>query len=314
MGTEEAKKLIDELAEMGVMMLVFSGGEPLLRKDLFDLAKCASLKGVIPGIGTNGTLIDNEAVEKLENSGVRYLLVSLDGASPETHDRVRGVPGAFNKAVSGIKASINAGLPVITATTIMKSNYKEIPAILELSAKLNAVMFNTFGIIPCGRGMGIFQTEDVTPQEREELLNHLYRKSQELRGKIVAGRFDYTIWSRVLLTNIEKESPVAYQRVLQMCKAIGGCSAGRWRASITPDGVVWPCSYLPKDVGNVREKSFREIWFESEVLKDLRNIEKIKSACGSCKFRDLCRGCRSRAYAYTGDYHAADLGCIISGG
>jgi len=320
LSDEEVKRIIDELDEIGVVAIAFSGGEPLVRKNFFEIARYASSKGFYVAVATNGTMITEEVARKMKESGIRYVEVSLDGASPETHDSFRGIEGAFEKAVEGIKNAKEQGMMTAIATTITTHNYYEVEDLIELALKLGVDRFIHFNFIPTGRGEKIVN-EDLTPEERERLLRFLYKKSKELKGRLQVFS-TAPQYARIALQEALKrgEGEISFtfyggnvkNRMIGIAEFISGCGAGRMYCGITPDGKVKPCVFMPIIVGDLREKSFSEIWNNSEILKSLRDRSDLKGHCGTCRYKYVCGGCRSRAYAYSGDIKGYDPGCIYN--
>ena len=310
--TEEAEKLIDELAECGVVALSFAGGEPLIRPDFVEIATYAKQKGFHISLATNGTLITQKIAKKLKGTGIDYVEISLDGAKPETHDSFRGISGIFKRTVEGITSCVRAGLYTGIATTVTKSNLEEIPEIYELAKKLGVQFLIFFNFIPSGRGKDIINL-DITPEQREDLLNFIY-------GKMVSDSKPQVMCTAPQLGRVCVQNGTSIPshfftqetigKYAELCEFIGGCGAGRLYCSIEPNGDVQPCVFMPIKIGNTREKPFKEIWHNSEVLKKLRDRSQLRANCGSCEYKFVCGGCRSRAYAYFDDVLAPDPGCI----
>lgn len=316
--TEEAARVIDDLADMGVAAIAFSGGEPLLRPDFFDLVREARDRGIFPAVATNGTLITKEVARRLKEAGVGYVQISLDGASPATHDSFRGVEGAFERALEGIKNSVDQGLFVEVSTTVTRLNMGELNAIIDLCKKLRVNWFMMFNFVPTGRGRFITEN-DLSPIERENVLRELWnrlKEDPELPVLSTAPQF-----ARVALQAEEGEVKVVpthfYNMTLQgrlegLSEFVGGCGAGRCYAAIEAEGDVQPCVFFPLTVSNVRKAKFSETWDTNPVFWDLRDREKLKGGCGACKYKYVCGGCRARAYGYFNDYLAPDPGCIMN--
>lgn len=320
LSTEEAKRVVRDLADIGVVAVAFSGGEPLLRRDFYEIAKLAHEHGMYTAVATNGTVVTREVAEKLREAGVGYVQVSLDGARAETHDSFRGVRGAFEKAIAGIRNLVEAGVFTEVATTVTKLNYREVMEIIELCEELGVDWWMMYNFVPTGRGREITKL-DLSPAEREELLRMLWLKLREGSGVQVLSTAPQ--FARVAL-QAEGEgdevvvpghfyNPKLRGRLIELSSFIGGCGAGRLYCAIDADGSIYPCVFLPLRVGSVRESSLGEVWACSDVFWDLRDREKLKGACGSCRFKYVCGGCRARAYGYFRDYLAPDPGCIYSG-
>lgn len=317
--TEQAKKVVDELYEAGVVALAFSGGEPTLRRDFLEIVKYAHDKGFYVSIASNGTLITKEFARKMKEAGVGYIEISLDHSNPEIHDEFRGVKGAWEKTVKGIKNCVEAKITTCIATTVTKYNYDDIPNIVELSKKLKVDRFIAFNFIPTRRGKEIIDS-DLTPEQREELLNFLYDKLEEDNNLEVFSTCP--AYARISLERVEKGkgkdvAPTHFANVelggkaIALADFIGGCGAGRNYCSIEYNGDMQPCVFIPIKIGNVLKDGFKNLWENSDVLKKLRDRELLKNGCGECKYKYVCGGCRARAYAYYNDILASDPGCII---
>jgi len=316
--TEEALDVIDQLSRAGVVALAFAGGEPLMRKDIYELCSYAASRNMYVAIATNGTMITEEVARKLEESGVRYVEVSIDGSRAEIHDSFRGVDGAFEKAIQGIKNLKKTNILTAIAITVTQENFDDFDNVVELALELGVSRLVEFNFIPTGRGRFIAE-KDLTPQQREELLRKMYRKSMELSGRLELFS-TAPQYARIALEETRRrgEGEISFtfcggkvdRRVAEIAEFISGCGAGRLYCAITPDGKVKPCVFMPITVGDLREKSFQEIWDTSEVLKLLRDRENLKGSCSRCQYKYVCGGCRSRAYGYFGDILMPDPGCI----
>ncbi|MEA2054506.1 MAG: radical SAM protein [Candidatus Thermoplasmatota archaeon] len=316
LSTEEAKRAIDIFDRAGVTIIAFSGGEPLVRPDILELTKYAADKGIYVAIATNGTLITKEKAREMNEAGVQFVQISLDGASAETHDKFRGIQGAFDKTVDGVKNSVEKGFFVEISTTATKYNYKEIPDIIRLSEELGANWFMAFNFIPTGRGKDIVKV-DLTPDEREEMLKMLWNELKARKNINVLSTAPQ--FARVALQQEEGEdekvvpthfyNPKLAGQLVDLAEFIGGCGAGRFYMAMHANGDLQPCVFFPLKLGNIREDDFEELWIHNKVLQDLRDKDLLKG-CDTCDYRYYCGGCRARAYAYTGDYLSPDPGCI----
>jgi radical SAM protein with 4Fe4S-binding SPASM domain len=317
---EEALKAIDEFALDGVVALAFSGGEPLMRKDFFEVASYAAKKDFYVSLATNGTLINKEVAKKLKDSGVQYVEISLDGFE-ETHDEFRGIKGAWKKTVEGIKNCVDAGIDTCVATTATHYNLKEIPKLMEFAEKeLFANRFIVFNYVPTRRGKEIVE-EDLSPEEREELLDFLYSKliDPNCRLDVFSTAPQYAVSSlkyaegpAVATHFTNKEAMELLRgRTKTLTEFIGGCGAGRLYCGLEPNGDVQPCVFIPIKIGNIREQSLIDIWRNSPVLKEIRDREKFEG-CGKCDYKYVCGGCRARAYGYFNDLKAPDPSCSFN--
>ncbi|MCD6466856.1 MAG: radical SAM protein [Methanomicrobia archaeon] len=317
LSKEERYNVIDQLSDAGVVAVAFSGGEPLISKDFFDIAKYAHEKEMYVSVASNGTLITKEVAKKLREIGVGYIEISLDSTDFKIHDQFRGVKGAWEKTVQGIKNCVEVGITTCIATTTTRYNYEDIPNMIDLAIKLKVDRFIHFNFIPTGTGKEIID-QDILPEQREKLLNYLYDKLEEDNGLQVfstAPQFARVSLERVESGKGKDVTPTHFAGVSLKGKAIaladfiGGCGAGRIYCSIEYNGDIQPCVFMPIKVGNIRE-GFLNLWQNSEILNKLRNREDLKGECHDCPYRYVCGGCRARAYAYFNDIKAPDPGCI----
>lgn len=313
--TEQAKRAIDIFAKAGVTILAFSGGEPLVRPDIFELTRYAADKGIYVAMATNATLITPEKAEEIRDAGVQFVQISLDGATAETHDTFRGLQGSYEKTLRGIKNCVDNGLFVEVSTTATKHNYNEIPRIIDLSEKLGANWFMVFNFVPTGRGKYIVEN-DLSPDEREELLKMLWSRLKNSRINVLSTAPQF---ARVALQQ-EGEgggktipthfyNPTLAGQLVNLAEFIGGCGAGRLYMGMRANGDLQPCVFFPLKLGNILEDDFEYLWVNNEVLHELRDKKGI-TGCGTCDYRHYCGGCRARAYGYFGDYLSPDPGCI----
>jgi radical SAM protein with 4Fe4S-binding SPASM domain len=310
---EEGIRFIDELAELEIPMIIFTGGEPLASKNFFPFAYYAKAKKVRTALSTNGTLITHEVAKLLKSAGIGYAGVSLDAADPEIHDKFRGVSGAWEMAIAGIKNAQKVGLKTGLRVTLNKENWKQLPALLDLAVKMKIPRFCVYHLVPTGRGKHIAKW-DISKAEREEVLAFLYQKALELRNcEIEILTTDSPMDGVYILERLKKENPEKVERVRELLKMAGGCSIGNKVANVDYLGNVYPCQFLHQKVGSIREKSFKEIWNSTPcvLLQDLRNLKaKLKGKCGICDYKDICGGCRQKAWFYSGDLFGEDPTCI----
>ena len=284
--TSEAKNLIDQISEVSRPLLILSGGEPLLRADVFELIKYGVSKGLKMGLGSNGSLIDSNIAHKLKKAGITTVSISLDSSKPELHDQFRGVTGSWKKAVNAIKVLRENNLLVQVNTTVTQQNYEEIDEIMSLAEDLGVENFHLFFLVPTGRGV---KMTDISPSKYEAMLTATFAKTSKHNLNVkpsCAPQF----------------MRIAFNEGLDMRQWIRGCIAGLYYCRVYPDGEITPCPYLPIKLGNIREKSFKEIWFNSDFFNSLRNLKSLKGKCGYCEYNSLCGGCRARAYGLTSDF------------
>ena len=313
MSLEEGMHLVDDLAELKVPILIFTGGEPLLSRNFYALAFHAREVGLRTVISTNGTLITPEVARLLAEAKIRYVGVSLDSSSPQRHDAFRGVVGAYDRALQGLKNARNAGLKTGLRITLTRDNWQDVPALLNLALVEDIPRFCLYHLVPTGRGAGMAD-RDVTPEQRRSVIRLLAEAAEELKGKDIEILTTDSPMDGAYLLELLKGDP-RRDHVRELLTNAGGCSTGVKVANINHRGDVHPCHFMPQVVvGNVRERSFRDIWIDhpSPELQSLRNIKScLKGACGKCDYLDLCGGCRQKAYYYKGDLLAEDPTCIL---
>ncbi len=305
--TDEVMGLIDEIATLSRPIFIISGGEPLMRADVFDIAAYANEQGLRVAISPNGTLITPAIVERMKDVGIKRVSVSIDGSCDERHDAIRGVPGAFDEAVRGIRYCAEGELPFQINTTVMRQNVDDLEAIHDLSVALGAAAWHVFMLVPTGRGQ---VDDELSPEEYESILNWIYDAALDspIPLRVTCG----PQFMRLVLTRQkESETPpnlVGRQRGLDRMSR--GCLAGMGYCFISHRGEVYPCGYLPVLAGNVREQDFGTIYQESPVFRKLRDLSQLEGKCGECAFVHRCGGCRARAYSLTGDYMAEEPYCL----
>ncbi|NLJ77415.1 MAG: putative heme d1 biosynthesis radical SAM protein NirJ2 [Peptococcaceae bacterium] len=297
LNTAEGKALIDQIATAGFKIMIFSGGEPLMRDDIFVLVSHAREKGLRPVFGTNGVLITEKTALKLKESGAMAMGISLDSTNPEKHDQFRATPGAWQGATKGMMACREAGLPFQIHTTVMDWNMDEVEKLTDFAVDIGAIAHHIFFLVPTGRAVDI-EEESLRAEQYEELLHRIMKKQTD--------------------TKIELK-PTCAPQFMRIAAQMGiktrfskGCLAGLSYCIISPVGVVQPCAYLNISAGNVRETSFIEIWRDAEIFKKLRT-EKYSGGCGVCDYKKICGGCRARAYYYHNDYMAEEPWCLYHG-
>ncbi len=316
LSLEEKLDLVRQLDEAGVAAVALSGGEPTIHPHFLRVVEELARRGIYVSVATNGWMFANkERLKQAAEKGVKYIEVSLDSARPEVHDRFRGVPGAWKRAVKALENAVELGVSNGMAVTLTRLNKDEVDDILDLAEKIGVERVIFFNFVPVGRGEENAWL-DLTPEEREELLRKLFRENKRRRVMVLSTAPYY---ARVAIEESggEEVSPTHFyvgedKIVKALAEYVGGCGAGRIYAAIEPNGDVTPCVFMPVKVGNVREKSFREIWDTAPLFKLLRDREKLKGGCANCPYKYVCGGCRARAYAYTGDPMGPDPGCIIN--
>ncbi|UMZ73208.1 putative heme d1 biosynthesis radical SAM protein NirJ2 [Natranaerofaba carboxydovora] len=291
---EEGKKLLDEIKESGFNIIIFSGGEPLLRDDIFDLVRHSKNIGLRPVFGTTGTTITREIARELKEAGALRMGISIDSKGPKLHDEFRQVEGSFDDAIKGMENCKAEGLEFQLNTTVVEQNYDEFEEITDLAVRLGAAAHHVFFLVPTGRAKDM-EEEALRQKQYEKLLHRILNKQKEVDIELKP-----TCAPQFMRIADAKNMKMRFSR---------GCLAGLTYCCITPNGDVNPCPYLPVKVGNVLETSFTEIWNNSEMFNELRS-EQLKGKCGICDYLEVCSGCRARAYYYSdGDYMAEDPWC-----
>ncbi len=306
LDTVAARRLLDQIAELGTPIVILTGGEPLMRTDIFEVAKYGDGKGLRMVMAPNGTLITEEIAGKLAFAGIKRISISLDGASKEIHDKFRGVEGAFDGALRGIEHAKRAGIEFQINTTITKANLEQIPKIQQLAVDLGAVAHHIFLLVPTGRGKYIIEQE-ITAKEYEETLNWFYdqRDKTPLQLKATCAPHYY----RILRQRAREEGKKVSFESHGLDAVTRGCLGGTGFCFISHQGVVQPCGFLNVNCGDVTKESFADIWKNSKVFNELRNYDELKGKCGACEYKRVCGGCRARAYEATGDYMAEEPLC-----
>ncbi len=312
--TGEVFSLIDQLAEFGQPIFVISGGEPLMRPDIFDIAAYGIQRGLRLAVSPNGTLITPDVVRKLKEAGVKRISVSIDGSTAGRHDAIRGVPCAFDEAMAGLAACREAGLGFQLNTTVMRQTRDDLPAVRDLAVRIGAEAWHVFMLVPTGRGK---IDDEVSPQEYEDLLGEIYQmtKDSPIPIRVTCGPH----FMRVVAQNRRKDRDQpnlvrpgnkGHGHPGGLDRTTRGCLAGDGYCFVSYRGDVTPCGYFPVVAGNVRERPFREIYLDSALFRSLRDFSQYEGKCGACEFLRVCGGCRARAYSLTGNYLAEEPYCI----
>ncbi|WNF21164.1 TIGR04053 family radical SAM/SPASM domain-containing protein [Mesobacillus jeotgali] len=318
---EEGKKLIDQIFDMGNPMLVFTGGDCMMREDLFDLADYAIKKGMRVSMTPSAT--DNVTMEKMQRAkevGLSRWAFSLDGPTPEIHDHFRGTPGSFELTIEKVKYLYELNMPLQLNTVISRYNYDHLEQMAELMKELKVVMWYIFLLVPTGRGQ---LDACLTPAEHEKVFRWLYELSKTAPYDIkttAAQHYRRVVYQQKARENkLTKELGIRYEDTLTkdmasvidgLKRAPKGVNDGNGFVFISHTGDVMPSGLLPLVGGNIREKPLAEIYRNSPIFKDLRSPDKYSGKCGVCEFRYVCGGSRSRTYAVTGDYMASEPFCV----
>jgi radical SAM protein len=335
----EGKALIDQIAEMHVPIFVFTGGDPLKRKDVFELIRYAADKGVQVAVTPSATpLLTREAMFKLKEAGLVRLGISLDGSTPEIHDTFRGLPGAWERTIQAVEWAKEAGIPVQVHSTISRHNVHDLDNLCALFEKLAIVMWNVFFLVPVGRG----QIGDLlSGEEFEQVFGKIYELSHRVNFQIKTTEAMH--YRRYLLQhNLEERkighghpgsvrpaaaqaataapasAPPAYEpgtptadaKTRTASWATRRVNDGKGFLFVSHVGNVYPSGFLPIHAGNIRDTPLSEIYRNAPIFKSLRDTSKLEGKCGACEYKEICGGSRARAYAVTGDPLAQEPCCI----
>ncbi|MEW6321982.1 MAG: radical SAM protein [Acidobacteriota bacterium] len=325
LDTAESFALLDAIGVVAKPVLILSGGEPLYRPDIFDLAEYGVAKGFRMALATNGTLVDEAVARRVAAAGISRVSVSLDGAVEPTHDGFRGVPGAFRAALRGIRNLRAEGVSVQINSTIAKHNVTELPAMLDLALSLGADALHIFMLVPVGCGLELAESAMLPADEYERVLHWFYDRSKDVAIDLKATCAPH--YFRVRAQRIvderrqgDRSTPfVAHGTRLKaapdpaggrpLSSLTRGCLAGTAVCFVSHEGDVFPCGYLPVSAGNVRREAFGRIWQEAEVFRNLRDPDALDGKCGICRYQGICGGCRARAHAAGGGYLGEEPYC-----
>ncbi len=316
LNKREALKAVDKMAKAGVAYIALSGGEPLMRRDFWNIVNRIRKNDMAFSIATNGILLTKQIAKKLKDLDCLYIQISLDGAKSSTHNKFRGA-NVFKKTIQGIKNAVDSGLCVGIATTVTKLNYKEVPKIIDLAEKLGAKIFMHYNFIPVGRGKEIANL-DLSPDEREKLLNMLASQIGKRKISILSTAPQYgrvcTQFSAVSLTHFDNISQIEEYKdsIKFLGEFVGGCGTGRLYCALDYNGNITPCVFIPIKLGNIRKDDFLDVWHNSLVFNQIRDRSHFKGTCSTCKHKNICGGCRARAYGYYNDITQNDPGCIFN--
>ncbi|MDR1776754.1 MAG: heme b synthase [Desulfovibrio sp.] len=306
LSTEQARTLIDSFTKVGKPIIIFTGGEPMLRPDVYELLACAHSKGLICAFSPNGTLLDAASAAKLKTAGVDRCSISIDGPDAASHDAFRGVPGAFDASLRGIGHLKAVGLPFQINTTVTRDNIGRFKEIFSLCVRLGAAAWHIFLLVPMGRAANL-SDQVISADEYEDVLHWLYdfRKTTDMHLKATCAPHYY----RILRQRAHADGLRVTPETFGMDALTRGCLGGTGFCFISHTGQVQPCGYLTLDCGNVLETPFPRIWRESAYFRQFRDQAAYKGKCGVCEFHKVCGGCRARAYSLGGDHMAEEPLC-----
>jgi radical SAM protein with 4Fe4S-binding SPASM domain len=306
LDTEECFRVIDEIAAFAPeCVTILTGGEPLLRRDILEIVRRASERGLWVVVGTNGVSVTENLAKRLAEAGARGLSLSLDALDPDRHDRFRNVRGAWRNTVEGAAILNRTGLPFIVQTTAGAHNLGELDAIADFAHdRLAARVWNLYFLVPTGRGQFV---SDITPAQYDEVLASLYRIQRKYERRMLVNAKCAPHYIKTVLENEGAQ-------IRTYSGGAGGCPAGTHYMGIRPNGDVTPCPYLPVFAGTLRSSSLADLWTSSELFADIRRRTSLGGRCGACEMNGHCGGCRARAYGMTGDLMAEDPLCTHTPG
>ena len=291
LGTEECFRVIDEIAAFAPeCVTILTGGEPLLRRDILEIVRRASERGLWVVVGTNGVCITENVARRLAEAGARGLSLSLDALEPDRHDRFRMVRGAWRNTVEGAEILHKSGLPFIVQTTAGSHNMGELEAIADFAHdRLGARVWNLYFLVPTGRGQFV---SDMSPEQYRRVLASLYRIQRKYNGRMLVNAKCAPHYIKTVLENASAQSDA---RIRTYSGGAGGCPAGTHYMGIRPNGDVTPCPYLPVFAGNLRGAALADLWTSSAVFTGIRHRSSLGGRCGECEMNAHCGGCRARA-------------------
>ncbi len=309
--TNQCFQLLDNIAAFSQPIIILTGGEPMLRADLYDIADHGNSLGLRMVLATCGTLIDDTSIRKIIDSGIQCISFSLDGATAESHDGFRRVPGAFDAVIAAAATARRNSLPFQINTTLARHNLAELPQLLKLAEKLGAITFNPFLLVPTGRGRELADQE-LSAQQYERTLQWLaaQRGNSGIKLRVTCAPH----YQRIIRQNpddqLRDNHPVL--TAPQSSSYTAGCMGGKSFAFISHTGTVQLCGFLDLIAGDLRlnDFDFADIWKNSELFQQVRDVDSYRGKCGYCEYRRLCGGCRARAYALTGNHLASEPFCI----
>lgn len=319
--TEESFSLIDQIAGMGNPILVITGGDPLMRRDVFDLIRYATKRGLRVSFSPSATaLLNRDNLQKARDAGAMRLHLSLDGSTADIHDAFRQVRGSYDRTLDGMRIARQVGLSLQIGTTVTRRNLADLPAIAELISGYGALMWSVFSLVPTGRGR---EEDMIFPEQHEELFNWLYDLSRTSPFDVRTAAAQH--YRRVVVerSRVELGEGGAVRQALRGAgysfqDGIGrpqqGVNDGRGFCFISHRGDVCPSGFLQLPAGNVRKTPLAEIYRNSDLFRALRDPSLLKGRCGDCEYRQVCGGSRARAHAMTGDYLAEDPSCAYKPG
>ncbi len=309
LNEEEICATLDNIASFCKPIIILTGGEPMLRADIWNIARHGSDLGLRMVMAPCGQLVTVEAAERMKACGIQRISLSLDGATAESHDQFRRVEGAFDSVMLAARNAREAGLEFQINTTVTKHNLHELEKILDLAIEIGAVAYHPFLLVPTGRGREMAE-QSLTPEEYERTLNWIYEKRESL--SILFKPTCAPHYYRILRQREREKGRSVTPQTHGLDAMSKGCMGGQSFAFISHVGKLQICGFLEEECGDLRVANydFKRIWETSDVFLAMRNLDGYHGRCGYCEYRRVCGGCRARAYAATGDYLAEEPFCV----
>jgi len=306
LGTEKCLEILDQIRSVGEPIVILTGGEPLLRDDIFDLAEHGTRAGLRMVMATNGSLLTPDIINRMKSSGIKRVSVSIDGADERQHDGFRMVPGAFSKSMEGIRLLKDADVDFQINTTVTRHNIHNVKDILDMSVGLGAVAHHLFLLVPTGRAKEMVDQE-IDADEYETLLHWFYRMRDQVPLHLKATCAPH--YYRVLRQEARAKGEKVNFQTYGLDAMTRGCLGGTAFSFISYEGIVQPCGYLELNCGDLRNSTFDSVWQHSEKFNQLRDFSSYKGKCGRCEYLRNCGGCRARAFESSGDFLAEEPLC-----
>lgn len=309
LSTEDSFRLLDNIASFSKPIIILTGGEPMARDDIYEIAEYGTSLGLRMVMAPCGILMNEKNVQQMIDSGIQRISLSIDGAEKQTHDSFRQVDGAFDSVMNAARLAREAGLEFQVNTTVTKLNYKSLDKILDLSMDIGAVSYHPFLLVPTGRGKNMAEYE-INPQEYEDVLTWIYEKSLNLpiQMKPTCAPHYYRILRQKEHEAGRKVTPETHG-LNAMTK---GCLGGQGFSFISHTGKVQICGFLEEEAGDIRktDMNFQEVWENSELFLKMRNPKQYEGKCGDCEYIHVCGGCRARAFSQTGNIMGEEPYCV----
>ncbi|MBW1721269.1 MAG: heme b synthase [Deltaproteobacteria bacterium] len=311
LSTGKCLEILEEIRATGTPIVILTGGEPLLRKDILDLARKGTALGLRMVMATNGTLLSPDLVAEMKASGIKRVSISLDGPNAAEHDRFRQVPGAFERTLEGVRYLRDGDLEFQINTTVTRRNVNQVPEMLDLAIALGAVAHHIFLLVPTGRARDMAEQE-IDAEQYERLLHWFYETGREAPIHLKATCAPH--YYRILRQEARKRGEKVNFETYGLDAVTRGCLGGTAFCFISHDGIVQPCGYLEITCGDLKEEGFDQVWRGSKIFGKLRDFSLYGGKCGRCEYVRVCGGCRARAFEATGDFLAEEPLCLYQPG